>query len=111
VLSGPQAQSYGYLTPLVVMQKGGALTYANFDVVRHNVVQDVAADHKALKLSVAKTTKWCRQFKKGKCPLFWSKLIGVTQQTPVLGVNRLKPGTYSFFCTLHPGMKGKLRVL
>jgi polyvinyl alcohol dehydrogenase (cytochrome) len=111
VLSGPQAQSYGYLTPLVVVQKGGSLTYANFDVVRHNVVQDVAADHKALKLSVARKTTWCRQFKRGKCPLFWSKLIGVTQQTPVLGVSRLRPGQYSFYCTLHPGMKGQLRVL
>jgi polyvinyl alcohol dehydrogenase (cytochrome) len=111
VISGPQGQSYGYLTPVVIIQKGGALTYANFDVVRHNVVQDVAVDHKALRLRVAKKTKWCRQFKRGKCPMFWSKLIGVTQQTPVLGVNKLKPGQYSFYCTLHPGMKGKLQVL
>jgi plastocyanin len=111
VVSGAQAQLYGYLTPVIAIRKGGALSYANFDVVRHNVVQDVAADHKSLKLSVADKTSWCRQFKKRKCPLFWSKLIGVTQQTPVLGVNKLKSGMYSFYCTLHPGMKGKLRVL
>jgi polyvinyl alcohol dehydrogenase (cytochrome) len=111
VVSGAQAQSYGYLTPLVVVRKGGALSYANFDVVRHNVVQDVAVDHKSLKLAVADKTSWCRQFKRGKCPMFWSKLIGVTQQTPVLGVGKLKAGMYSFYCTLHPGMKGKLRIL
>ncbi|MDQ1694746.1 MAG: hypothetical protein QOJ03_99 [Frankiaceae bacterium] len=106
VVSGPQAQSYGYLTPEIVMQRGGTLKYANFDVVRHNVVQDVAADHKSLR----KKAKWCRQFKRGKCPLFWSPLIGVTQSTTVLGVSHLRAGTYSFYCTLHPGMKGKLLV-
>src|SRR4051794_19332647 len=41
VVSGPQAQSYGYLTPQMVVQRGGSLQYANFDIVRHNVVQDV----------------------------------------------------------------------
>ena len=107
-VSGPQAQSYGYLTPQVVVTKGGSLQYTNFDVVRHNVVQDVAADHKALKSG---TAKWCRQFRKHKCPLFWSPLAGLGQQEMVLGVPRLKSGTYSFYCTLHPGMKGKLRVL
>jgi plastocyanin len=42
--------------------------------------------------------------------LFWSPLVGLSQTTPVLGVSGLKPGTYSFYCTLHPGMKGKLVV-
>jgi polyvinyl alcohol dehydrogenase (cytochrome) len=106
VISGPQAQSYGYLTPQIVVQSGGTLQYANFDLVRHNVVQDVAADHKSLK----KKAKWCKQFNRGKCPLFWSPLIGLSQSTEVLGISHLKPGTYSFFCTLHPGMKGKLLV-
>src|SRR3954471_8785678 len=30
VVSGPQAQSYGYLTPQIVMTKGGSLQYSNF---------------------------------------------------------------------------------
>jgi polyvinyl alcohol dehydrogenase (cytochrome) len=111
VVSGPQAQSYGYLTPEVVVQKGGSLSYANFDVVRHNVVQDVNADGHGLKRKKAERTRWCKQFPLGKCPMFWSKLIGLTQQENVLGVSALKSGTYSFFCTLHPGMKGKLVVL
>jgi plastocyanin len=107
VVSLPQAQSYGYATPYMVVQQGGKLQYANFDIVRHNVVQDVATDHLALKSGKA---KWCRQFKKGKCPLFYSPLIGLSQSEEVLGVGNLKPGTYSFLCTLHPGMKGKLIV-
>jgi polyvinyl alcohol dehydrogenase (cytochrome) len=111
VVSGPQAQSYGYLTPQVVVNQGGTLQYANFDIVRHDVVQDVNADHLAYKGPKNKQPAWCSQFKKKHCPLFWSKLEGVTQTESVLGVQNLKPGTYSFYCTLHPGMKGKLTVL
>src|SRR3954447_885397 len=107
VVSVAQGQSYGYATPVMLMPKGGKLQYANFDLVRHNVVQDVLADHKSLKNGKA---KWCRQFKRGKCPLFYSPLIGLGQSEPVLGVGNLKAGTYSFYCTLHPGMKGKLVV-
>ena len=107
IVSLPQGQSYGYATPYMLVQKGGKLQYANFDLVRHNVVQDVTTDHKSLTSGKA---KWCRQFKRGKCPLFYSGLIGLSQSEEVLGVSALKPGTYSFFCTLHPGMKGKLVV-
>src|SRR5436190_2044211 len=58
VVSVPQAQSYGYATPAMVVQRGGTLTYANFDLVKHNVVQDVSADHKAGR----STARWCSQF-------------------------------------------------
>jgi len=105
VVSVAQAQSYGYATPYMVVQHGGKLQYANFDIVRHNVVQDPAADHKA-----RKSGPWCSNYPKGKCPLFWSKLIGLNQSEQVLGINSLKPGTYSFYCSLHPGMKGTLVV-
>ena len=108
VVSGPQAQAYGYLTPQMIVTKGGAVQYSNFDLVKHNVVQDVSADHKSLRSGKA---KWCRQFRKRQCPLFWSALTGLDQTSPVLGVANLKPGTYSFYCTIHPGMKGKLTVV
>ncbi len=111
VVSGPQAQSYGYLTPQVVISQGGSLQYSNFDVVRHDVVQDVNADGSGYKGPKRKQPSWCKQFKKGHCPLFYSKLEGLTQTENVLGVQNLKAGTYSFYCTLHPGMKGKLTVL
>lgn len=111
VVSGPEAQEYGYLTPQLVVTQGGTLQYANFDVVRHDVVQDVTADGFGYKGPRRRQPSWCKQFKKGHCPLFYSKLEGLSQTEDVLGVQNLKPGTYSFYCTLHPGMKGKLTVL
>jgi polyvinyl alcohol dehydrogenase (cytochrome) len=111
VVSGPEAQEYGYLTPQMVITQGGSLQYANFDIVRHDVVQDVNADGFGYKGPKRKQPSWCKQFKKHRCPLFFSKLEGLTQTENVLGVDNLKAGTYSFYCTLHPGMKGKLTVL
>ena len=108
VVSGPTAKYYGYLTPVVIIQKGGPLTYTNLDVERHNVVQDVAADgaHGSGK------AKWCKLFNRGRCPLFYSALIGLGQSESVKGLGSLKPfpAVYTFYCTLHPGMKGKLIV-
>jgi len=111
VVSGPQAQSYGYLTPQLVITKGGSLQYSNIDIVRHDVVQDVNVDGKGYTGPLTKQPAWCKQFKKRHCPLFYSKLEGLGQTENVLGVEKLKPGTYSFYCTLHPGMKGKLTVV
>jgi len=107
VLSGPEGQEYGYLTPVVVTRQGGPVSYTNIDIVRHNVVQDVRADH----VHGPSTASWCRQFRKRQCPLFWTPLIGLGQSTSVRGLGHTKPGTYSFYCTIHPGMKGTLVVL
>jgi polyvinyl alcohol dehydrogenase (cytochrome) len=106
ILSGPQGQSYGYLTPVAVVSRTGTLTYTNVDIVRHNVVQDVRADN----VHGSRRAPWCTSFRRGQCPLFWSKLVGLSEQAPVLGLKRTKPGTYHFYCTLHPGMKGTLVV-
>ena len=111
VVSGPEAQEYGYLTPQIVITQGGSLQYTNVDIVRHDVVQDVNADGSGYKGPKSKRPSWCSQFKKHRCPLFYSKLEGLSQTENVLGVQNLKAGTYSFYCTLHPGMKGKLTVL
>ena len=37
VATGPGAQSYGYLTPVVTINKGGTVSYTNGDAVKHNV--------------------------------------------------------------------------
>lgn len=107
VVSGTAAQFYGYVTPLMVVEARGRLDLVNFDIVQHDVVHDVAADGIANK----KKNKWCRAFKKGRCPLFWSARAGLGGSVPVKGLRNLTSGgIYSFYCTLHPGMKGKLVV-
>ncbi|MGH2807232.1 MAG: cupredoxin domain-containing protein [Actinomycetota bacterium] len=98
---------YGYATPVMVIEPGGELSYSNFDIVQHDVVHDVSTDGIANK----KKDKWCRGFRKGECPLFWSARAGLGDTVAVQGTKNLKSGTiYSFLCTLHPGMKGKLVV-
>jgi len=84
VVSGPGGASYGYLTPVVVMPKGSPLTYANGDIVQHDVVGDNGQ--------------------------FRSKLIGLGETAPVEGAEKLQVGAYGFFCSVHPGMRGTLVV-
>lgn len=111
-VSGPVAQYWGYVTPVLVVEKGSTLTYANIDIVRHDLVHDVEADGFGTK----KKMPWCEEEAHGHhhdhgaaCPVFWSAQIGAGQTTEVLGLKNLKPGTtYTFFCTLHHGMKGTL---
>lgn len=101
------AQFHSYTAPVVVTQKGGELTYLNLDIVQHDVVQDPRVDG----IAGSKKKPWCSAFKKGACPVFWTPKIGVAQQTDVLGLESVKPGQiYSFYCTLHASMKGKLVV-
>jgi len=117
VVALPQAKVTGYATPVIVAERGEEITFNNFDLEKHDVVQDVETDGFGSK----KRLPWCPKKKKksahghdhdhGECPLFWSKLIGLGESTRILGLKNLKPGeTYSFFCTLHHGMKGTLIV-
>ena len=107
VTTAPAAQFHGYTAPVVVTEKSGRLTYVNLDIVQHDVVQDVEADG----VKGPKRKPWCKAFKKRACPVFWSPKIGVGQETEVLGLESVKPGqTYTFYCTLHPGMQGTLVV-
>jgi plastocyanin len=107
VATGPGAQFHTYAPPVVVVEKRGTLTYANFDIARHDFVQDTKADG----VSGPRKKPWCKSFKKRKCPVFWTPTIGVGQQVPVRGLESVKPGaSYTFLCTLHPGMSGTLVV-
>ena len=91
IATGPSAQATGYLPPVVTMARGGKASYVNADIVRHNVV------------SVAKGAD-------GK-PLFSSGTLSAAGESkPVVGVEKLAPGTYQFLCQPHPGMKGQLVV-
>ena len=104
VLSGPQAQFYGYATPAVVAPDGRPVTYTTADLVKHDVVQDPRTDGVAGDGSAP----WCDRFPAGKCPLFWTELLGLGESAPVQGLDGLASGVYSFYCTLHPGMRGRL---
>jgi plastocyanin len=115
VVTGPQAKVYGYATPVIVVSKGEALEFANIDIERHDVVHDVETDG----FGGPKRMRWCGKHDhaghshsvEGDCPVFWSKLIGFSETTRVLGLGNLEAGeTYTFSCTLHHGMKGLLVV-
>ena len=68
----------------MTINKGGTLSYTNYDAVKHNVASP-----------------------KG---LFGSELADANQTVPVKGVEKLEPGTYEFLCQPHPNMKGQLTV-
>jgi outer membrane protein assembly factor BamB len=91
VLAGPGAASTGYATPAMISFAGAPLSFTNLDVVQHDVTAtDKGPDGR---------------------PLFQSKLIGLGETATVDGAEKLKSGaSYSFYCSLHPGMKGTLAV-
>ena len=90
VVAGPGAASTTYLTPVMVTKPGGPLTFANFDIAEHDVTSDQTV---------------------GGTPLFSSKLIGLGQTAPVQGLDKVQSGqSYSFHCSIHPGMHGTLIV-
>ena len=79
-----------YATPVVTVPKGTQATFYNADIAPHDV------------MSVDKN-------KKNK-PVFRSKLVGLGQSAPVVGTEKLAPGNYTFFCSRHHWMQGKLIV-
>jgi polyvinyl alcohol dehydrogenase (cytochrome) len=91
IVAGPGAASSTYLTPLMVTQVGGPLSFANLDLPQHDVVaEQKGADGQ---------------------PLFRSRLGGIGEVVPVEGLDRVQSGqTYAFFCSIHPGMRGTLIV-
>jgi plastocyanin len=91
IVAGPGAYSTTYATPLVHTSVGGDVSFVNFDAAQHDVVADEkGADGQ---------------------PVFRSKLIGFNQTAPVDGLKNVKSGTtYTFYCSLHPGMHGQLVV-
>jgi polyvinyl alcohol dehydrogenase (cytochrome) len=91
VVAGPEAASTNYATPVAITSAGGQLNFTNLDVVQHDVTAD--------------------QTDASGRPLFHSDLIGLGETAPVQGVDRLKSGqSYTFHCSVHPGMHGTLIV-
>jgi len=77
-----------YTTPSVTMDQGEPLTFRNNDIANHDVTHR-AADSK---------------------PLFRSEIIGQGETSFVEGSQYLTTGTYEFFCSVHPEMRGTLTV-
>jgi polyvinyl alcohol dehydrogenase (cytochrome) len=105
IVSGPGAFITNYATLAMVKPQGNGLTYLNLDPIAHDVQADGVFG--------PDTNPWCPagNFPLRRCPLFWSPVIGVGQQTAVLGTKTLPAGTYPFYCSIHPGMKGSLVVV
>jgi len=107
VATAPGGFLAGFLPPVVVIEEGEGITYANGDVAQH----DFVADGHYLRKKVARKTKWCSGFDRGKCPLFWSPRVGAGESTEVEGLQRLRSGDeYGFLCTVHPNMQGTLII-
>jgi polyvinyl alcohol dehydrogenase (cytochrome) len=109
IVAGPQAQFAGYLTPAMVASKQlGRVLYTNLDIVRHDVIQDPRTDGVAGKGK----DPWCKRFKPGRCPVFWTPLLGLGESAELQGLKNAQAGrTYTFYCSLHPGMRGSLAVV
>jgi plastocyanin len=82
VVAGPGAVATTYATPTVAIQHGQSLSFTNLDVPQHDVQGNG----------------------------FGSQLIGTGQSTDVGGVDKLAPGSYPFFCSIHRNMTGTLIV-
>jgi plastocyanin len=102
----PGAAGTGYATENVVTAVGGPIEFVNLDIDIHNFT----AFEEYLPKKEAKSRSWCSAYKKKKCPVFWSQTIG-PGQTQVEGLDEIESGEYTFYCTVHPAMKGTLQVL
>jgi polyvinyl alcohol dehydrogenase (cytochrome) len=84
VVAVPGSVVATYATPIVVLPHGQPLSFVNGDVPQHDVVADNGA--------------------------FRSVLVSTGGSAPVAGADKLAPGQYSFYCSLHRNMTGTLVV-
>ena len=99
-VSGPGGVVAGWTQPVIVTRAGDKVTYVNADIAPHDVV---ALDRKG------PDDPWCAlaRFAPGNCPLVYTPQIGLGEQSEVYGTNNLKPGDqFTFYCRVHPSMKG-----
>lgn len=81
---------------------GGPLYYANADTAAHNVV--------AIQRRPDRSAPFCDDYPDGKCPLFWTPIIGPGTVVEVQGMADVAPGTYRYICEIHPSPAGRVIV-
>ena len=98
IVAGPYAQNAGFATPTMVITKGSDASLVNADPLSpHSVVST-----KTHRVKVGR--RYVRK------PLFATNVVGSGTVVTIAGTSGLKPGSYSFVCSLHGGMKGTLIV-
>jgi plastocyanin len=101
-IAPPQGAVIGFGAPYVLAVQGQALSLLNADTVAHTLTS-VATKPKKV--------KYGRKYFTIRVPVFDSGSIGGAAVGDVKGVISLKPGDYAFYCAMHTGMKGTLKVL
>jgi plastocyanin len=104
--TGPGSPITGWTVPVVAVPAGAALTFVNIDVAPHNFVAEGAYG--------SDRAPWCKpgHYPKKRCPLFWSRTVGLAGSAPVVGLDHLVAGhTYTYVCTIHSSMRGTLVAL
>ena len=102
-LAGPGAFAAGYATRVVVVVEGQSLQLVSLDAAPHNLTSLA---------TIPKRVKIGKRYRTVRVPLFASGDVQLVGTSEVLGVSRLKPGSYAFKCTVHPtSMTGQLQVI
>ena len=82
--------AFRYVPQNVSVAQGDTLTYVNADVAPHDVMAvDTGPDN---------------------LPIFYSDVTSTGGQSDVRFVSSLAPGSYDFYCSVHPTMTGTLTV-
>jgi glucose/arabinose dehydrogenase len=81
---------YLYAPADLSIARGDTVDYVNLDPVPHNITSERGTATGEL--------------------LFASDTINAGERAAVRGVDKLKPGTYGYFCTLHEQMRGTITV-
>ncbi|MCA1840867.1 MAG: hypothetical protein ABR507_09780 [Actinomycetota bacterium] len=86
----PSSPGSEWTTPFVVVPQGSDLYLVNLRLWGHSMYSDLNRPDDRL---------------------FWSAEIPFGKSTLVNGVSALAPGSYGFFCSNHPDMKGTLLIV
>ena len=95
IVAPPSAISLGFFPSSVTISQGGALDFYNLDLAVHDLTID-ARDRRGYEI-----------FRSGQVTVSNTLAEGPAR---VQDVPKLKPGRYTFFCSLHSQMRGELVI-